>query len=288
MFAVDLAGQVFRYDFVPTFNTLGVQTGEERTGGRIADLQENNVNRRFYNPIDAVFLPPTNVDDQITGTNDAAPARIALVTGTGYRASPLQAEPAGNRYYVVYDENITGPQRDGTGDPVYDYVPVGAGAGTTTREIQANNIPALSTTAPFIRAGNIHQFGYFIPLEDQSAEKIINPSLISSFQLIGVSYLPTAVQNNVCSAAPGVSNAYRHDLLTGEQEIIRLQKPGVSAAPVLVFLLVTDPTTGKESLKPVVVIGTEPFDAEETFNITDPDLGRARKEAWWESGRANN
>ncbi len=288
MFAVDLAGQVFRYDFVPTFNTLGVQTGEERTGGRIANLQENNVNRRFYNPIDAVFLPPTNVDDGIGSTNDAAPARIALVTGTGYRASPLQGEPAGNRYYVVYDENITGPQRDTSGNPVYDYVTVGNGAGAVTREIRASNIPALSTTAPFIRAGNIHEFGYFIPLEDQASEKIINPSLISSFQLIGVSYLPTAVQNNACSAAPGRSNAYRHDLLTGEQEIIRLQKPGVSAAPVLVFLLVTDPTTGKESLKPVVVIGTEPFDAEETFNITDPDLGRARKEAWWESGRANN
>ena len=280
MFAIDLAGQIFRYDFISDANNINSATIETRTGGLIADLQETNVDRRFYNPLDAVFLP---------ATADGAAPRVALVTGSGYRAKPLSDETAGNRFYVVYDYNINGPQIDAaSGEVAYDYVRT---PGVTARdEIRANNsdIPSINTDLPFIQPGSLHKYGYYFPLEEQVSEKVINPSLISSFQLIGVSYVPSEPSTNVCSAAPGRSRAYRHNLLSGDREITLLQKPGVSAAPVLVYILVTDPVTGDEDLKPIVVIGTEPFDAKEQFDVVNPDLGRARKEAWWESGRGNN
>ncbi len=269
MFAIDVVGQIFRIDF----------KNGEASGGVIADLQESGVDRRFYNPVDAVLLP---------SSDDGAPVRFALVTGSGDRTNPTSREGFDNRYYVVYDQNIRNPEVDASGDPNYDYVVATGGGAKSVISADSGDIEELQVgnldTAPLL-PNSTHRYGYYFPLQDQTSEKIINPSLIADFQVIGVSYLPSGVVTGVCSAAPGTSNTYRHDLLSGEIEVIALKKAGVSAAPVLVYILVTDPS-GVESLKPIVIIGTEPI-AGEDLGLQDPELGKAKRKAWWESGRGN-
>jgi hypothetical protein len=61
----------------------------------------------------------------------------------------------------------------------------------------------------------------------------------------------------------------------------------LTAEPVVVYVLTPDPNPpGDPKLKPIVIIGTEPFEGED-FGLTNLKLGKAEKRAWWERGRAN-
>lgn len=275
IFAIDIAGQVFRFDF--RSNTG--QTDEIITGARIADLQETNINRRFYNPLDAVVLPKTD---------DGAENRIALVTGSGYRAHPLDVEfsagTGGNRYYVLYDENIGVPDLV-SGSPDYLYVT----NETTSVEsvITAADLPELTVSSTFA-PGSTHKLGYYVALGDSETEKVLSPSLITDGAAFGVTYTPTVGTTNACSAAAGSSSVYQLDLLDGGIASEPLDKPGVSAAPVLAFTLVTS-DNGAESVEPIIVIGTKPFGGKIPGGRATkaPDFFKARKQAWWEEGRGD-
>jgi hypothetical protein len=89
-----------------------------------------------------------------------------------------------------------------------------------------------------------------------------------------------------CTGGVGNSNALEVNLLNGEVEVTELTKPGLTAEPVVVYILETDPLTGEESLKPIVIIGTEPFEGSD-FDLTNLKLGKAEKKAWWEAKRSN-
>lgn len=280
LFAVDIAGQVFRFDFKPG---TGGSTLPKVSGGRIADLRETGKNRRFYNPLDATILP---------ADSNGAPVRFALVTGSGFRANPTTKEQYGNRYFVLYDQFLKGPKTDTTNNPVYNYVEDSA---NSFSDIDINDLPELKTeynvgsgsTADTIDAANTHKHGYYIKLKDQVSEKALNPTLIADFQVVAVTYKPNLGVNlsNKCSSAAGSSFAYQFDLLTGKAKQSTLAKPGISAQPVLLYLFEKD-SNDEESLKPIVVIGPESFKGEK-FGLKEPDLGKAKKRGWWEVKRRN-
>lgn len=292
LFLTDISGQVFRIDFKATSdgdNSIfaGNNTGKV-AGGLIADLSETGADRRFYNPVDAVLLP---------AIKNGARARFALVTGSGSRANPLEPEAFGNRLSVVYDTNIfepaydeyIAPNADGDTDNEAYYLYAQNSTGgpavidmdeTSQKLGLIDSVTALDTTAA-------HKHGFYVEVTG-TGEKIITPTLISDFRAIAVSYLPTdgVTPADSCSSGVGSSNAYEFNLLNGEIEKTELTKPGLTAEPVVVYVLSVDPVTGEESLKPVVIIGTEPFEGEE-FGLTNLKLGKAEKRAWWERGRAN-
>ncbi|GHA07264.1 type IV pili system adhesin PilY [Arenicella chitinivorans] len=298
LFFTDIAGQVFRIDFKasPTGDNSISSTNNASNvaGGMIADLSEASADRRFFNPVDVALLP-----------RDAsgAPARYALVTGSGYRAKPLEAESFGNRLYVIHDQNIFEPlydedldaslDGDTNQDPVYLYATNAVGQPSVIdMDVAQSDLGEVNATTPLDLTG-AHEYGFYANVTE-TAEKLITPTLISDFRAIAVSYIPAdrsniggnGSQSGTCSAGVGTSNAYEFNLLTGELEKTELVKPGLTAEPVVIYVLETDPDTGEESLKPIVIIGTEPFEGEE-FDLTNLKLGKAEKRAWWERGRSN-
>ena len=298
LFFTDITGQVFRIDFKasPTGdNSISSSNNAGRVaGGMIADLSQSGADRRFFNPVDVTLLPRDT---------SGAPARYALVTGSGYRAKPLEAETYGNRLYVIYDQNIfeplydedLDPSLDGDADkePVYLYARNAVGqAAVIDMDVSQGDLGEVNSSTP-LDINGAHKYGFYANVTE-TAEKLITPTLISDFRAIAVSYVPadrsnpsgTGANSGTCSAGVGTSNAYEFNLLTGELEKTELVKPGLTAEPVVIYVLETDPDTGEESLKPIVIIGTEPFEGED-FDLTNLKLGKAEKRAWWERGRSN-
>lgn len=340
MFFTDIVGQVFRVDFtassedsndisgVDNFDNDSAEDEDGNTasfddvsGGRIADLTEVNVDRRFYNPLDITLLPSVLDNDGAV----IAPIRYAMMTGTGYRAHPLNKETFGNRLYVLYDSNVSAPlfdeqfdpsgDADSIGDAVYEYVD----ASSTPDVIKTRDGDITSSF-------NIGGFGYYFALPE-GAEKIISPGLINDFRIITTSYVPSAFNtinlSETCDAGLGKSNLYSISLLDGSVITRALSSPGISAEPVVLFVLDEVPVDGgddggddgaggvdggpddpddpddpdgtggttppepetEEVLRPIVIIGTEAIDGEE-LGVGSVNLGKAEKKVWWEQNRA--
>ncbi|MFT6407271.1 MAG: hypothetical protein ACJAQ6_000682, partial [Arenicella sp.] len=218
-------------------------------------------------------------------------------TGSGSRANPLQAEAFGNRLSVVFDANIAQPAYDEDVNPSADldtdreayylYAETGAGTSAIIDMSESTQALGLINAATTLDTAGDHKYGFYAEISGVG-EKIITPTLISDFRAIAVSYLPDDGQNSTeaCSSGVGTSNAYEFNLLSGEIAKKELLKPGLTAEPVVVYVLSVDPITGEESLRPIVIIGTEPFKGED-FGLTNLKLGKAEKRAWWEKGRAN-
>jgi Tfp pilus tip-associated adhesin PilY1 len=293
LFLTDISGQIFRIDFKATSaDDNSIFAGDNNgkvAGGMIANLAESGADRRFYNPVDGVLLP---------AIKNGARARYALVTGSGYRASPLEAESFGNRLSVIYDTNIFEPaydeylapsaDSDTDKEAYYLYAENSVGNRAVIDMNEADQKLGLINAATTLDTTAAHKYGFYAEVTGVG-EKIITPTLISDFRAIAVAYLPDSgagAPGDSCSAGVGSSNAYEFNLISGELEKTELTKPGLTAEPVVVYVLSTDPVTGEESLKPIVIIGTEPFEGEE-FGLTNLKLGKAEKRAWWERGRAN-
>lgn len=319
LFFTDISGQVFRVDFRTALfdsddvssgdNFQSKQTGGELfdnvSGGLIASFQEANVNRRFYNPLSLTILP-ASIDDI---GNILAPVRYAITTGTGYRAHPLAEETFDNRVYVIYDKNILTPQSDeefrenrdtndiADADYFYGGVNLSPPSVNPERIIEANSLTSINVNGGATDSDAITlssnpplYSGYYINLPENS-EKFLNPGLITDFQLLAVTYIPSdnnaSNLSSTCEAGLGTSRLYSFNLLTGESRLIVLKSPGISPAPVIVYLIDDE---GK-SVVPIVIVGTEPILKESEDNpdkglpLNSLDIGKANKQSWWETGR---
>jgi len=296
MFIIDVAGQVFRVDF--DFGNLdsngsGINVSDNRTsvaGGLIADLSENSVNRRFYNTLDATILSAV-----FDGDNVVADARFALVTGSGYRAHPIAPEPFDNRFYVLFDYNLSVPEAIG-GEPNYLYAETSISGVQQFELIDMDTSTALEIVdeANPIDLANEHQNGYFISL-GLTGEKALSSTTITESNILATTYIPEEVPAGTgavtgsasCSGGIGNSRAVVIDAVTGEPTFFDLENPGLSPQPVVVRLLVVD-DSGNESLKPIIVIGTEileEFDGNGSPLQGPNNIGKATKKAWWEVNR---
>jgi len=295
LFAADISGQIWRFDFRGS-------TISSTTGGVIADLSTGsdinaNTSRRFYNRL-SVSLSPTlrDNDNKIIDTS-----KFNIVLGSGYRAHPLSEEKypegdanaveTGNRLYVVYDRNIQFPQLevdaagDLTGDVTYKYT-------TNNETIDSDNIPAIGVSGMDISGSHYH--GFHVALSDQY-EKVLNPAVTNNYKIVSVTYTPSNSSDldgsEACNKGVGQSRLYVTDLLTGDSKTTVLQKPGLSAEPVVIQI--PDSNTGKP--KKVVCVATECSAASgdtTDLSASDPEIGLGEslngqliKKSWWEEIR---
>ncbi len=319
IFFSDISGQVFRVDFRTSAGGSEDISGANNTdlvsGGIIADFAAGltAANRRFYNPLEVALLPETTI-----GADTAAP-RFAIATGSGYAAHPLEFETFDNNFYVVFDENIVGPDIDSvSGEPNYEY--------DNGDIIEPAALENLSFSAPvnfdfepgsvatggtvefdtgLLGGGSVaSEFGFIVPLEI-NGEKIIRPLNIFDFRLFATSYVPSeANANNFglnCQADLGNGVVYSIDLLTGETIFIEPAAEGILPAPAFFF----------PGGVPVGVVGTQviplpedggPFagidpnptsdpndaDCVGSFGVDCLNIGESDKKVWWEETRAGD
>ena len=313
LFAVDIAGNVWRFDFVgdaetsgsadskvvivdendirvgnnaPDANNTNPNIENEGAGGIIAQLSPESKNRRFFNKLDVSLTP--RIGNQL--------ARFNLVTGSGNRASPIIDEAAENRLYFVFDRNVILPKFDTDNDG--EIQGVSYNYKSATEKVASSDIKNRFSTTNLELSGD-HKFGFFVPLTVNSSEKMLNPTLTEEGTVIAVSYSPERIvedgQGNLCQKSAGSSSLYLIDLLDGSAARQTLVKSGISARPVVIE--VADPDNDGETVK-ILIIGSESFDVSEekvtsddensdidkleTPGLNDSDVGGIRKVNWWE------
>lgn len=278
IFALDIAGNVWRFDFRSSADDVSGRIDiNQSSGGIIATLAEAGVDRRFFNKPDIVLL---------LERNGALNARFNIVVGSGYRAQPLLQESAGNRYYIVFDEYLRAPKYDDDGDATYKY----ALSEDSTEEsevyntVSADLINEVNEDNP-IDQTSAHRHGFYVSLSAPAYEKVMAPTLTSNFKVYGISYTP-ATDPEVADCSLGESKLTIIDLVTGQLTSQQLASSGIPSPAIIVKLLDDNDTTGDASddiIKEILCVGTECFG----------DLlgaGRTRvitRGSWWENNVAN-
>ncbi|MFT5573417.1 MAG: Tfp pilus tip-associated adhesin PilY1, partial [Cryomorphaceae bacterium] len=251
-------------------------------------------NRLFYNKLDVSISPRTE--------NDLA--RYNIVTGSGYRASPLLDEGFNNRLYFVFDRNIQGPKtvdtdQDGYPDAVsYDYQSVvELDESVTYSRVAASDLSAKVNSIVLDTVG-AHKHGFFLNLATGTKEKMINPTLTNDGIVLAVSYSPTSVVTNsggdICEKNIGSSSLYQIDLYSGEAARLDLAKAGISTKPIVIEVEDDDDPDTDGTVK-VLIVGSESFDGSQDLDVNDGDIdelvnpglndsnvGKVIKANWWE------
>ncbi|MBT5330770.1 MAG: PQQ-binding-like beta-propeller repeat protein [Porticoccaceae bacterium] len=225
MFAVDIAGNVFRFDM----NDDTSSASNFATGGVIYELNEGTDFRRFYNQPDVV----------LTGDRGLEPY-FNLVFGSGYMASPRDPDQ-NDAIFVLFEDDVFGPP-EVEGGIYYDtvtiselYNPRGSGSDPADKYTNASD-------------------GYYIPLRG-NGEKMLRPGLIFQDTVTYTSYVPDGNTNtDACSGGLiGGSRLYRIDLASGQNllppddpggegepgdppDYIELVRPGIAPEGTIIFL----------------------------------------------------
>jgi type IV pilus assembly protein PilY1 len=232
MFAVDLAGNVWRFDFRTSKSDVdGKLTLDSSAGGIIASLAESGANRRFYNRPEAVLVLK-GAQATVNGVKKTATkTRLNIIVGSGYRANPKVSEAGGNRFYVVFDENLLTPDFDTGGKVNYKY----AGSTVSNVAIQASDIKAITTSVP-LDPINIHKHGFYVAVDDSSYEKIINRTITFNYLVVGTSYVPAAAAGgSTANCGLGTSKVYTFNLLEGAvKQSFPIETPGLPSDPVII------------------------------------------------------
>ncbi|MDT8282673.1 MAG: hypothetical protein RQ982_07655, partial [Gammaproteobacteria bacterium] len=264
VYAVDMGGQVFRFDID---NTNDLALSASITGKRIADLAGNVATdaRRFYYPPDVALV-------------DAKDGKYnALVLSSGFRAHPLNID-IHDRIYMLKDRqtgfttNITTDITESNLQDVTLNLAGGDGgtgpAGDAIRTTELGKIQAAE--------------GWFIDLDDENnpgtwiGEKGLAEPLIIENQIILSTYTPKVAATNSCEPNIGLGKVYFLDILDATptfpvnldlrpQRHIELTHGGIPPTPNVII------TKGGE---PTLCVGTE-------CEAADLGLG-VRKTYWYE------
>lgn len=222
----DMGGQILRFDIT---NELGAKTFGV-TGGVIAQMGANGNGgagaaltdvRRFYNTPDI-----TLIRDADTGVRS-----LAILIGSGYRASPLN-ESVSDRFYSIRDtdifENLTQAQYNN-----YSII----------KESDLVTIDRTSNAGVTVPGG---KDGW--KLEMATGEKVLASSGTFLGTTFFASFTPVTTSADPCFVAGGLNRLYRIDPATGaptnidanadpseDQRFIDLQQTGIVADPVFLF-----------------------------------------------------
>lgn len=257
VFAVDIAGNVFRYDL----NDETTNDSNFATGGQIFELNQAGEFKRFYNQPDLVLSEGRGYASYLN-----------LVFGSGYMSSPRDADES-DYIYVLFEDDIFYPPTDENGD--VEYINIGT---DSLWDPWGTDVPA----DKFVNA----PYGYYVPLSG-NGEKMLRPGLIFNGIVTYTSYNPEGNTNaDACSGGLiGGSRLYQIDLDSGRSVIdsptddpfIELLRPGISPEGTVIFV------DGDE----VVCFGTECYKASDPDG-DGPDLGlgfgddRLTREYWRE------
>ena len=276
MYAVDLAGQVWRFDFKADSN---VSAGFSVSGGVMAKLNETAASnttpidftssKRFYSAPSISFLPDANNNF------------LTVAIGSGYRAHPLD-EKINDKFYVLKDYNPYGPPVDSNGLPDYASGMIYDDSDATTPVMLNNITPAATNPGP-----GTHGWAFDF---SETGEKVINPAIAIDGKVFFTSYLPenNAPLSGATNCAPnaflGKSRLYSLFLKTGGPGFTvvipdptpddgvddsttsavyydEVTAPGASGGPRAIFT----PTTGSDpecasTSDLLVLVGTDVFD----------------------------
>ena len=261
VYAVDVGGQVFRFDIN---NTNGSALSGSISGGRIADLAGTGVEnaRRFYYPPDVALI----------GAKDGKYHALAL--SSGFRAHPLDTA-VHDRIYMLKDRTtglintgyttlLESNLHDAT-----DNIAGGDGADDTARDAEISSIQGKE--------------GWYVDLEDEDnpgtwlGEKGLAEPLILQGQVILSTYTPNVFSaTNACEPNIGLGKVFFMDIQDATptfpagidkrpQRHVELARGGIPPSP---NVIITDEGV------PTLCIGTECLPP-------DLDLG-VRKTYWYE------
>ena len=232
IYAIDIAGRVFRFDFLDTEGQPHDDLAKV-TGGMIADLSsdEGFKKRRFYNQIDI------SESDRINGI-----AHNNLVIGSGYRAHPKDLQVHGeaeNLIFVVNDYYISRPKADENGNANYDYKVLDAAANEfTTISFNDNHLFKVTAGNPAQREINAPN-GFYVHMSNGDGEKVLQSSITINHIAFVSAFSPTASSSNLGGCAnvgAGSSRVYVIDLRNGEiLDVIDVAAQGISAEIVILF-----------------------------------------------------
>ena len=226
LYAADLGGQLIRVDITnelggATFNAAGgviAQLGAEGNGGAGAPLADT---RRFFTTPDVALIR----DPQSGGRF------LAVLIGSGYRASPLN-ENVSDRFYSVWDKDVFNTLDQGQFDS-YNIV----------TEADLAVVDRTSNAPVVVNSG---QRGWLLPMD--TGEKILSNSGTFLGTTFFASFTPRASTLNPCVAAGGLNRLYRIDPATAappvldstvpsdeDQRFKDLAQSGIVADPVFLF-----------------------------------------------------
>ena len=180
LFAVDIQGKVWRFDF----NDHATSPGASTQGGIIAELGSTGSNyRRFYNAPDVAFFTERGQSPVLT---------ISLASG--HRADPRE-EDINDRLYVIFDRNVA------SAPDSYNYV-----GGSST--IDESDMYAVGSSA--------NAYGWYLPLLGVG-EKGLSQTKTFDGKIIMTTFLPAATHS--CEGSTGEGRKYILDALTGVSQL---------------------------------------------------------------------
>ncbi|NNF16285.1 MAG: hypothetical protein HKN70_06030 [Gammaproteobacteria bacterium] len=225
MYVGDMGGQVWRFDI----DNFASDPADAITGGLLAKLGGTDAAdaRRFYSPPSvARFL-------------EDGESFLTVALGSGYRAHPLD-EDVNDRFYILRDDNVLGPELDDSGDPEY-------GDTNPALLIEDADLAVISDTMAV--SGAFAGWKLILP---GSGEKSLSAAITIDGRVFFSTYTPeTPALSCEPVAAIGLGKLYGIDILTGLPTLyddpdattpvfsVDLDPAGIPPTPRLVF---TEPT----------------------------------------------
>ena len=236
----DMGGQLWRFDV-----NNGKTGADLIEGGVIAELAASDVEdnaRRFYYPPDIALI-----------SRDGR-QYFSISIGSGWREHPLDTKVK-DRFYVLRNFQIFGPNRDAAGKAVYTKL-------TEANLYDASDNLLVEGGTAAIRAQHQTNLnaaaGWYIKLGN--GEKVLADSLTINYQVIFTTFQPSGSAVS-CRPGEGTGRTYvvsvfdgrptldmsGDDTLTKLDRSVQLKRGGIPPAPALLF----------PGGKPVVLIGPE-------------------------------
>jgi len=250
MYAVDIGGQVFRFDVFRNKAPADVVTGGviARFGGEgVASAGDTDV-RRFYSAPDVSIFSDPVLNRRF----------IAVGVGSGYRAHPLDVS-AVDKYYSLRDPDLFA-KLNGTAYSTYDIA-------------YDADMHEISGQVNTVIGANERGWKFTVP----SGQMILSSSATFDNSVFFISYRPDIGAASSCQVAPGDNYLYRVDVANGDPvannldsmdpndsnpaRITALEQGGIAPTPAFLFPGGDDGCTGAAcSPPPLGCVGVECFD----------------------------
>lgn len=275
LFAADTGGRIFRIDF--DHKAADLETFA--TGGRIADLSENNEanNRRFYNQPSVSLVQDKQLGDH-----------LSIAIGSGHRAKPVSNTVVADRMYIIKDrapyqapENyltITEADEDENGSGLQPSDAVDRLKVYNATAIMNGGTAALTSQLKRL----ITEGGGFYVTFANTGEKVLSRALTFSGAVMFTTFSPNGENTSTCGPDVGQSRLYVIDQkwgipvldLDNDGEVnvgdasTSLAHAGIAPRPVVIYR-----SGGKKS----IAIGTETFD-DHRFDPTSSVVNKLRSD----------
>ena len=208
IYTADLAARIWRFD-IDNNTTSG--TPINISGGVIADLNGSALgntaaataanNRHFYYAPSVAYI------------RDGSQEYFTIAIGSGYRSHPTNTTIE-DRFYVIRDTNVRGPERDANDNPIYTAINEDDLFDATDNIIGEGTTTEINAARQSLNTNN----GWYIRLNEPDGsfigEKVLGRAVTFNSILLFSTFTPIdSGQSNSCSPSQGVSAAWAVNLL---------------------------------------------------------------------------